>query len=98
MESISPTDISGQRFLMSLMEQSDMLYCDKSGRIVVTPKLIQHAELEKRVQLVGMFGTWAVWNPERYGKFIENPHALDVGAKGRQTLEVMERVWKTGMN
>lgn len=91
MDSIPPSDLLGQHFLMFLMEQSDMLYCDKSGRIVVTPKLIQHAGLEKRVQLVGMFGTWAVWDPDRYEQFMDDPHALDAGAKGRATLEVMKR-------
>ena len=98
MEAIPPTDLQGQHFLMSLMEQSDMLYCDNSGRIVLTPQLIKHAGLEKKVQLVGMFGAWAVWNPDRYGAFRDNPYALDLGAKGRETLEVMKKIWKTGMN
>lgn len=98
MESIQPTDLRGQRFLMYLMERSDMVYCDKSGRIVLTPWLIEHAGLKKRVQLVGMFGAWAVWHPDRYDKFIENPHALDIGTKGRELMEDMDKVWKTGMN
>ncbi len=98
MESVQPTDLPGLRFTMFIMERSDMVLCDKSGRIVLTPQLIEHAGLKKQVQLVGMFGSWAVWNPERYRKFIDNPYSLDVGAQGRELLEVMERIWKTGVN
>ena len=61
MEAIPPTDLQGQHFLMSLMEQSDMLYCDNSGRIVLTPQLIKHAGLEKK------FNWWACSGPGRCG-------------------------------
>lgn len=97
MESILPSDLEGQNFIMYLMERSEMVYCDKSGRIVLTPALIEHAGLKKQAQLVGMFGSWAIWNPDRYEKFKEDPFALDIGAKGRRLLNVMEKIWKTGM-
>ncbi|MCB1123415.1 MAG: hypothetical protein KJT03_17820 [Verrucomicrobiae bacterium] len=97
MESILPSDLEGQNFIMYVMENSEMVYCDKSGRIVLTPALIEHAGLEKQAQLIGMFGSWAVWNPDRYAKFKEDPYSLDIGSKGRRLLNVMEKIWKTGM-
>ena len=72
-----------------------MVYCDKSSRIVLNPSLIEHAGLKKQVQLVGMYGSWSIWNPERYEKFETDPFSLDIGAKGRQLLNVMEKIWKT---
>ena len=97
MESILPSDLEGQNFTMYLMEKSEMVYCDKSGRIVLTPALIEHAGLDKQAQLIGMFGSWAIWNPERYEKFRDDPYSLDIGAKGRRLLAVMEKIWKTGI-
>jgi MraZ protein len=97
MEAILPSDLEGQNFTMYLMERSEMVYCDKSGRIVLTPELIEHAGLEKQAQLIGMFGSWAIWNPERYQQFKEDPFSLDIGAKGRRLLSVMEKIWKTGI-
>ena len=97
MEAILPSDLEGQNFTMYLMERSEMFYCDKSGRIVLTPELIEHAGLEKQAQLIGMFGSWAIWNPERYQQFKEDPFSLDIGAKGRRLLSVMEKIWKTGI-
>ncbi|MCZ6674146.1 MAG: hypothetical protein O7C75_14545 [Verrucomicrobia bacterium] len=97
MESILPSDLVGQHFTMYLMEHSEMVYCDKSGRIVLTPSLIEHAGLDNQAKLVGMFGSWAIWNPDRYAKFKEDPFALDIGSKGRRMLNVMEKIWKTGI-
>jgi MraZ protein len=95
LESILPTDLEGLRFKMYLMKRSVMVYCDKSSRIVLTPALIEHAGLTNQVQLVGMYGSWSIWNPDRYEKFEDNPFSLDIGAKGRQLLNVMEKIWKT---
>ena len=97
MESILPSDLDGQNFTMYLMEKSEIVYCDKSGRIVLTPALVDHAGLNKKAQLVGMFGSWAIWKPERYEKFKEDPYSLDIGARGRRLLGVMEKIWKTGI-
>ena len=99
MESILPSDLEGQNFLMYVMEKSEVVTCDKSGRIVLTPALIAHAGLEPKgqAQLVGMFGSWAIWNPERYAMFKDDPFSLNIGAKGRRLLAVMEKIWKTGI-
>jgi len=97
MEAIQPSDLEAQNFTMYLMNRSEMVYCDGSGRIVLSPELIKHAGLEKQAKLVGMFGSWAIWNPERYEKFEEDPYSLDIGAKGRRLLKVMEKIWNTGI-
>ena len=97
MESILPSDLEGQNFIMYVMEKSEVVTCDKSGRVVLTPELIKHAGLEKQAQLVGMFGSWAIWNPERYAQFRDDPYSLNIGAKGRRLLAVMEKIWKTGI-
>lgn len=97
MESILPSDLEGQNFIMYVMEKSEVVTCDKSGRVVLTPDLIEHAGLENQAQLVGMFGSWAIWNPERYAQFRDDPYSLNIGAKGRRLLAVMEKIWKTGI-
>ena len=97
MESILPSDLEGQNFIMYVMEKSEMVTCDKSGRVVLTPELIEHAGLEKQAKLVGMFGSWAIWNPGRYEKFRADAFSLDIGPQGRRLLNVMEKIWKTGI-
>jgi len=97
MESVLPSDLEGQNFIMYVMEKSDMVTCDQSGRVVLTPELIEHAGLEKQAKLVGMFGSWAIWNPERYEKFKADPYSLDIGSQGRRLLNVMGKIWKTGI-
>ena len=97
MESILPSDLEGQNFIMYVMEKSEMVTCDKSGRVVLTPELIAHAGLEKQAKLVGMFGSWAIWNPERYEQFRADPFSLDIGSQGRRLLNVMEKIWEKGI-
>ncbi len=95
LESIKPSDLEAQNFAMHLMSNSDMVYCDKSGRVVLSPKLLEHAQIEEQPQLIGTFGSWAIWNSDRYEKFSSDHRSLDIDANGQRMLAVMDKIWST---
>lgn len=53
--------------------------CDKQGRITFSKKLMDHAQLEKRVLLIGAVATAQIWKPEAWEeKQIDSETGLDV--------------------
>ena len=38
---------------------------DKQGRIILTPSLIEYAELDKELLIIGMVNKMEIWNPDR---------------------------------
>ena len=38
---------------------------DKQGRIILTPPLIEYAELDKELLIIGMVNKMEIWNPDR---------------------------------
>ncbi len=39
--------------------------CDKQGRIILTPSLIEYAGLDKELLIIGMVNKMEIWNPDR---------------------------------
>jgi len=78
-----------QKALTRLFSQSDHFGCDKSGRIKLSDKLIQHADITKECVLVGNFVTFSLWNPNRYEAYLaEDVEEDDEMAKILQELGV----------
>ncbi|HQU09129.1 MAG: hypothetical protein B7X06_04270, partial [Verrucomicrobia bacterium 21-51-4] len=59
-----------QKALTKLFSQADHFGCDKSGRIKLNEKLLEHAGIGKDCVLVGNFVTFSLWNPERYEQYL----------------------------
>ena len=49
-----------------LGEKSDMVTCDKAGRITVPEHMSRSVGIEKEAVLTGMFDRFQIWNPDRY--------------------------------
>lgn len=66
-------DTKGQKVLSKLFSQADTFGCDTQGRITLSEKLIQHAQLKKNALLVGSYVTFNIWEPNRYRTYEEGP-------------------------
>jgi MraZ protein len=49
-----------------LGEKSDMVTCDKTGRITLPESMSRTVGIEKEAVLTGMFDRFQIWNPDRY--------------------------------
>jgi MraZ protein len=67
---VSLGDKVGQKTLTRLFSKADQITCDSQGRVSLNHMLLSHGALEKEVLMVGNFVTFAIWNPERYGKYL----------------------------
>lgn len=59
-------DAVARKFARLMASQSDMVSWDSQGRIRVKDELLDHAELQDKVRLVGTFDYFELWNPEIY--------------------------------
>ncbi|OHE72880.1 MAG: hypothetical protein A2Y14_04405 [Verrucomicrobia bacterium GWF2_51_19] len=60
----------GQKALARLFSKADTLGCDKQGRITLSEKLVQHADLAKEAVLAGSYVTFHIWNPEVFQNYL----------------------------
>jgi len=51
-------------FVRSTVRYASSVQYDKQGRIAVTPNLVEYAQLEKEVLIVGMVNKIEIWNPQ----------------------------------
>lgn len=66
---ISIGDLEGQRAITELMSLAHSFSCDKQGRIHLNERLMQHAQIEKGVVLVGKLSTFSIFSEARYASF-----------------------------
>jgi MraZ protein len=75
--SLSLGDLEGQRALALLFGKADTCSYDKQGRMVLSDKLCQHAQIGRSVVLVGSFSTFSIWEPARYQKYLQQAHLAE---------------------
>lgn len=51
---------------MAIFSNVDQIAFDGEGRVVLTPRLIEHAGLTDRAAFVGLGDTFQIWQPERF--------------------------------
>jgi division/cell wall cluster transcriptional repressor MraZ len=68
---ISLGDKIGQKTLTRLFSKADQITCDSQGRISLNQMLISHGGLSREILMVGNFVTFGIWNPERYGAYLQ---------------------------
>ncbi len=61
-------NIRGQMILRSIFSKAVKFSCDSLGRINIPEKLLQHAEINKEVTLVGTGKAFQIWSTEKYAK------------------------------
>lgn len=64
----SIADAKARHFTRMLGSQSDLVSWDTQGRIRIKDELLQFAELEDQVVLVGVFHSFELWSPENWKK------------------------------
>ena len=53
---------------------------DKQGRITLTPSLIEYADLDKDVLIIGMINKMEIWNPDRLDETDQQNMEIDPAA------------------
>ena len=69
---ISMGDQKGQRAIRRIMSMAHNFSCDKQGRINLNDKLINHADLEKSVVLLGEASKFMIYDEAFYDRLISN--------------------------
>lgn len=64
--SLRQSDLKGQALLRKLFGKGFKFGCDKQGRILLPDPLIKHAEIGKKVWLVGLGRNFQIWSDSRY--------------------------------
>lgn len=66
-----------RRLQRNFFRGSTTVELDASGRLLVPKNMLQYAQLNKDVVVVGMGNRMEIWNPEIYEKYvIQDPHEL----------------------
>lgn len=71
LRNLSIADRKGRQLARTLASRSDLVPWDSQGRIRVKNDLLEFAELEKDVVLVGTFDGFELWNPETWKSIAE---------------------------
>ena len=79
----SMADRKAQMALRALGALAQPCTCDKQGRIVLTPQLMQYAQISSDIVAIGCFDSFEIWSKETY-----ESQALDVDA----ALDALEEI------
>lgn len=74
---IPESDPRKQVMLRRLFGKAHQFGCDGNGRIMLSDKLVEQAQLKKNVTLVGLGETFSIWSTERYQKEEEDFDVLE---------------------
>ena len=62
-------EILNYSFATSVLSESVNLQFDTEGRILLTDKLLKHANIKNSILFVGLGKTFQIWNPKAFDKF-----------------------------
>ncbi|RUO74695.1 transcriptional regulator MraZ [Pseudidiomarina sediminum] len=85
LSSMNPAERRLQRLLLGHAEDCQM---DKSGRILIASTLRQHADLDKRIMIVGQLNKFELWSEAAWQAQIAN----DMAAEQQDDLALSERL------
>jgi len=81
--SLSIADNKGRQFARTLASRSDLVPWDSQGRIRIKDDLLDYAQLENQVTLVGTFDGFELWNPDRWKEQVGTTEQQDLGEAAR---------------
>jgi MraZ protein len=64
-------------FVRSTVRYASSVQYDKQGRIAISPNLIEYAQLEKEVLILGMVNKIEIWNPKLLDSVDKNSQEID---------------------
>ena len=85
LSSFNPTERRLQRMLLGHAHDCDM---DKNGRLLIAPTLRTHAQLDKKVMLVGQLNKFEIWSEDAWNEQIRR----DIEIEQQGGFELTERL------
>ncbi len=70
-------------FAASILGGSEQLAFDTEGRITLSKKLMDNAELKDKAVFVGKGFTFEIWNPEKFEKYFETAREIAKVNRGK---------------
>ncbi len=68
-DSLNPFEEKRDYFATSVLSESENLQFDPEGRVSITQKLLNHANIKNSVLFVGLGKTFQIWEPRNFEKF-----------------------------
>ncbi len=68
-DSLNPFEEKRDYFATSVLSESVNLQFDTEGRISLTGKLLNHANIKNNILFVGLGKTFQIWEPKAFEKF-----------------------------
>ena len=90
-DSLNPFEEKRGFFATSILSESINLQFDSEGRILLTPKLLNHAKIKSNMVFVGQGKTFQIWEPEIFEKF-------KVTARKKSNLNRASLKWENKLN
>ncbi len=68
-DSLNPFEEKRDYFATSVLSESVSLQFDGEGRVLISEKLLKHADIKNNVLFVGLGKTFQIWDPKNFNKF-----------------------------
>ena len=68
-DSLNPFEEKRDFFATSILSESENLQFDTEGRVSLSKKLLNHANIKSNVLFVGLGKTFQIWEPKNFEKF-----------------------------
>ena len=68
-DSLNPFEEKRDFFATSVLSESENLQFDTEGRVSISDKLLNHANIKNSVLFVGQGKTFQIWEPKNFEKF-----------------------------
>ena len=68
-DSLNPFEEKRDYFATSILSESINLQFDTEGRVSLTEKLLNHANIKNNILFVGLGKTFQIWEPKTFEKF-----------------------------
>ena len=68
-DSLNPFEEKRDYFATSILSESVNLQFDTEGRVLLTQKLLNHANIKTNILFVGLGKTFQIWDPKIFEKF-----------------------------
>ena len=68
-DSLNPFEEKRDYFATSVLSESVSMQFDGEGRVLISEKLLKHADIKNNVLFVGLGKTFQIWEPSNFEKF-----------------------------
>lgn len=75
--SLSQFNKRNRAFIRTFCRNAARLKCDKQGRVLIPQSLLDYANIEKDVIIIGTINSLEIWSPENFENHKESQISLD---------------------